>query len=148
MAAVEVSPHYSPGVIVWKQSRAEACHGCGDKKCVNKIRARALNRHEFRQFPLDMEEYGDLILHCEVRWLSKGKVLSRFGELKNRVLEFLTEIDEFPAEHGFLADGDWQNDLAFLVDITAHLNALNVQLQGSHEFFTNMCNYVASFQVS
>ena len=36
-------------------------------KCVNKIRARALNRREFRQFLLDMEEeYGDLILHCEV----------------------------------------------------------------------------------
>ena len=33
-------------------------------KCVNKIKARALNRHEFRQFLLDMEEeYGDLILY-------------------------------------------------------------------------------------
>ena len=93
------------------------------------------------------EKYGDLNLHCEVRWLSKGNVFSRFWELKNRVLAFLTEIDELPAEHEFLADGDWQNDLAFLVDITAHLNALNMQLQGSNKLFTNMCNYVASFQM-
>ena len=72
-------------------------------KCVNKITARVLNRREFRQFLLDMEEeYSDLILHCEVRWLSKGTVLSCFWELKNRVLEFLTEIDDLPAERGFL----------------------------------------------
>ena len=68
-------------------------------------------------------------------------------ELKNGVLEFLTEIDELPAVRGFLADGDWQNDLAFSVDITAHLNALNVQLQGSNKLFTNVSNYVASFQM-
>ena len=44
-------------------------------KCVNKIRARVLNRREFRQFLLDMvEEYGDLTLHCEVQWLPKGKI--------------------------------------------------------------------------
>ena len=92
-----------------------------------KIIARALNRREFRQFLLNMEEeYGDLILRCEVQWLSKGKVLSRFWELKNRVIEFQTEIDELPAEHGFLAHGDGQNELSFAVDITAHLNALNV----------------------
>ncbi|CAK9816443.1 General transcription factor II-I repeat domain-containing protein 2A [Anthophora plagiata] len=37
-------------------------------KCVNKIRARALNRREFREYCelLDLE-YGDLILYCEVR---------------------------------------------------------------------------------
>ena len=48
-------------------------------KCVNKIRARGLNRREFREYCelLDLE-YGDLILHCEVRWLSRGQVLNRF----------------------------------------------------------------------
>ena len=100
------------------------------------------------EFLLDMKKKcSDLILHCDVQWLSKAKVLSRFWELKNRVLEFLTEIDELPAERGFLANGDLQSDLAFLVNITTHLNALNVQLQGSNKFFTNMPNYVASFQL-
>ncbi|KII61719.1 hypothetical protein RF11_06675 [Thelohanellus kitauei] len=58
-------------------------------RCVNKICKSALNRLEFRQFLSDMnEEYGELLLHCEVRWLSKGKVLSRFWALKNNA--FLT----------------------------------------------------------
>ena len=42
-------------------------------KCVNKIRARGLKRRQFREYcELLDEEYGDLILHCEVRWLSRG----------------------------------------------------------------------------
>ncbi|KII73932.1 General transcription factor II-I repeat domain-containing protein 2A [Thelohanellus kitauei] len=47
-------------------------------RCVNKIHSSSMNRREFSQFVPDMnEEYGELLLHCEVRWLSKGKVLSR-----------------------------------------------------------------------
>ena len=44
---------------------------------VNKIRARGLNRREFREHCglLDMQ-YDDLILHCEVRRLSIGQFLN------------------------------------------------------------------------
>ena len=44
-------------------------------KCVNKIRARGSNRREFREYCqlFDME-YGDLVLFCKVRWLSKGQL--------------------------------------------------------------------------
>ena len=48
-------------------------------KCVHKIRARSLNRREFREYCEILDfEYGDLVLHCEVRWLSRGQVLKRF----------------------------------------------------------------------
>src|SRR6218665_3301780 len=51
-------------------------------KIVNFIRARALNHRQFQLLLEEMEaEYGDLILHCDVRWLSKGKVLDRFFSL-------------------------------------------------------------------
>ncbi len=41
-------------------------------KCMNKIRARGLNRREFREYCEMLNlQYGDLILHCEVRWLSR-----------------------------------------------------------------------------
>ncbi|KII61814.1 General transcription factor II-I repeat domain-containing protein 2A [Thelohanellus kitauei] len=49
-------------------------------RCVNKICKSALNRREFWQFLSDMnEEYGELLVYCEVRWLSKGKVRLIFG---------------------------------------------------------------------
>ncbi|KII66264.1 hypothetical protein RF11_13702 [Thelohanellus kitauei] len=45
-------------------------------RCVNKICRSALKRLEFRQFLSDINhEYGELLLRCEVRWFSEGKVL-------------------------------------------------------------------------
>jgi len=34
-------------------------------------------------------EYGDLLLHMDVRWLSRGKCLKRFFVLRKEILEFL-----------------------------------------------------------
>ena len=66
-------------------------------KCVNKIRARGLNRRQFREYCELLDgEYGDFILHCEVRWLSRGQVLKRFWKLKRIVRNFLEEKDELP----------------------------------------------------
>ena len=64
---------------------------------VNKIRARALKRREFREYCeiLDLE-YGKLVLHCEVHWLSRGQVLKRFLKQKNTVHDFLEEKNELP----------------------------------------------------
>ena len=117
-------------------------------RCVNKIRSKVLNRREFRQFLSDLnEEYGELLIHCKVRWLSKGKVLSRFWALKNSVCLFLSEIDEFPTERECLQNDDWLNDLAFLVDITSHLNSLNARLQGKDKLFTNLCDDISAFKM-
>ena len=119
-------------------------------KCVNKIRARALNRREFRQFLVDLnEDFGELLLYCEVRWLSQGNMLARFWKLKRCVLQFLREnfINELPVECEQLADDEWLNDFAFLVDITQHLNDLNVKLQGSDNLFTDLYGHVAAFKV-
>ena len=69
-------------------------------KCVNKIRARALNRREYCEI-LDME-YGDLVLHCVVRSLSKGQVLKRFWKLENTVHDCLEEKNELSQERALL----------------------------------------------
>jgi len=39
-------------------------------------------------------KYGDLLLHSEVCWLSKGKILSRFIACTNEIHIFLTGIGE------------------------------------------------------
>ena len=74
-------------------------------KCVNKIKARALNKREFKEyFELLDFEYGDLLLYCEVRWLSRGQCLSRFWKLKNAVHDFLEVNNELPDERALLVD--------------------------------------------
>ena len=50
-------------------------------KVVNNIRAHSPKRPLFRELTEELEyEYGDLLLHTEVRWLSRGRVLQRFKE--------------------------------------------------------------------
>ncbi len=91
-------------------------------------------------------EYGDLILHCEVRWLSKGKVLSRFWEMKNSVYNFLEEKNELLEERSLLCNEKWLFDLSFSVDITTHLNDLNLKLQGKNKLFTSLVNDFCVFK--
>jgi hypothetical protein len=79
-------------------------------------------------------------MYGDVSWLSQGNVLSLFCSLKCSVLNFSTEINEFPEKRELLTNSDWLNDLDFLVDITGHLNALNHKLQGSNSLFTKLCN--------
>ena len=72
------------------------------EKCANKIRAKGLKRREFGEYCrlLDML-YGDLILHYEVRRLSRGQVLRRFWKRNNNVRDILDEKDELPEEKLF-----------------------------------------------
>ena len=62
----------------------------------------------------------------DVRWLSKGKVLDRFFSLLPHFLK--EKRQNFPE----LSSATWLLDVAFLSDITGHLNQLNLKLQGSH----------------
>ena len=61
-------------------------------KAINKIKANAKNSRLFRQLcNKNDEEFERLLLHTEVRWLSKGESLSRYCKLHERVVEFLDE---------------------------------------------------------
>ena len=49
-------------------------------------------------------EYGDLILHFKVHWLSRGQLLRRFWKLKNIIRDFLEGKDELPEEKALSCD--------------------------------------------
>ena len=122
-------------------------------KTVNEIRAKGLKHRQFRAFLEELDgEYKDLLYHCEVRWLSRGKVLERFFVLREQIILFLMEKNPNLKEKGgsviinLMSDQDWLLDLAFLVDITQHLNMLNTKMQGRNQLLTALLEHVRAFR--
>ena len=112
-------------------------------KTVNFIRARALNHRQFLTLLEEHEnEHGDIRYHTAIRWLSLGKVLKRFWDLKAEIKEFCERKGKDIHE---LSDVNWIADLAFAVDVTAFLNELNTKLQGKDLFVHEMYSLVKAF---
>lgn len=98
-------------------------------KVVNFIRARATNHRLFKQFCEAVGSNHDVLLyHTEVRWLSRGIVLSRLMELRAEVSGFLhSKQSNLCAQFD---DPEFVVGLAYLADIFSHLNNLNRSIQG------------------
>ena len=113
-------------------------------KVVNLILSRGLNHRQFQELLKEADsQYADLLYFCEVRWLSRGKMLDRFFELLKEINEFLVKKN---IDKPQLRDPLWIENLAFLVDITAHLNDLNIKLQGRNQLVTELFGYVVAFE--
>ena len=98
-------------------------------KIVNFIKARALNSRLFSVLCNEMgAEHDSLLLHTEVRWLSRGNVLSRLFELRSEVQVFLSDTS---SDFNYFSDELWLVRLAYLADVFGRLNQLNKSLQGS-----------------
>ena len=111
---------------------------------VNFIRAKGLNHRQFKSFLEECgSEYTDVPYHTEVRWLSRGKVLNRFFELREEIFQFLESKEKDTAE---LREQKFLCELAFLCDISSHLDALNLQLQGRGRLITDMYASVRAFK--
>ncbi|KAJ0069275.1 hypothetical protein NL108_003199 [Boleophthalmus pectinirostris] len=114
-------------------------------KTVNIIRARGLYHREFQAFLADVDsEYGDVLYHSNVRWLSRGSVLQRFYALRSEIDQFLNEKGRPLRE---LSDPLWLANLTFLVDFTHHLNTLNKNLQGKEQLVPQLYAHLKAFCV-
>jgi hypothetical protein len=81
------------------------------------IRSRSLNHRQFPELLIDIEaDYGDVICHSQIRWLSRGKVLKRIYNLRKEVQLFM-DMEGKPLPE--FSDKHWISDFAFLVDMTA-----------------------------
>lgn len=109
-------------------------------KMVNFIKMRPLKSRLFSLLCEAMEsQFTKLILHTEVRWLSRGKVLSRVHELKDELIVFFT-LEDVPEFCELLTNEKWLAKLSYLSDIFSHLNQINSSMQGPNENILTSCS--------
>lgn len=120
-------------------------------KITNLIRGgnKSLSHRKFQAFLQEVNAaYGDLLLHCEVRWLSAGKCLNRFFAIRKEIPIFLkNEVKSDTADlEKLFQDSKFLSELAFLVDITQHLNELNLKLQIQKQTISNLMHHINGFR--
>ena len=109
---------------------------------VNFIKSSALNTRMFRLLCQEIDsDHENLLFYTEVRWLSRGNMLSRVSSLKNQLLEFFERDGKEKSKIFFnkLSDKEWLKKLAYLTDIFTRINLLNKSLQGR---FTTIIDFV------
>ncbi|XP_010775227.1 protein FAM200A-like [Notothenia coriiceps] len=120
------------------------------KRLVNFVRESSSLQHRlFRSLLEEMSsEHKDLLLHNDVRWLSKGRVLERVCDLRDELVSFLSSLQSQKAHEflSFLTDTKVIADVHFVCDIMSHLNHLNLQLQGKNHTVAEMYEAVEDFR--
>lgn len=141
---------------------------------INSIKMKPLHARIFSAICVEMNsEHQLLLLHSEIRWLSRGKVLNRVYELKAEMLthfeRYMVPIlekrlkqklprqkqkkppkpvvklsEEFFIE--YLKDDQWVANLAYLADVFDRFNELNLQTQGRHANCFDFHNKIEAFQ--
>lgn len=100
-------------------------------KVINFIKSSSLKSRLFEKICDGMDsDNSKLLFHSAIRWLSRGRVLSRFYDLSEEIIVFLT-MEE--SKYEFLGDEKWWTKVSFLTDIFEHLNKLNTSMQGRNE---------------
>ena len=115
-------------------------------KIVNYIKMMQPKCRQFAKLCEGMEvNHFTLIQHTEIRWLSKGKVLSRFYELREELLIFclLENLKDFVE---CLYDDHWYSKLARLAEIFHKLNFLNSGMQARNENILSSTDKISVFQ--
>ncbi|KAI2646908.1 SCAN domain-containing protein 3 [Labeo rohita] len=130
--------HCASGGVVRKTKRALKTTMDSVMAIINFIRSTSSFQHRlFCMLLSEMSaEHHNLLLHNDVRWLSKGKGLERFCASKKKAETHLSRIlDNFRA------------DACFLSDIFKHLNDLNLGLQGRDKTVIDLVEQMRAFQV-
>ncbi|XP_032254826.1 SCAN domain-containing protein 3 isoform X2 [Phoca vitulina] len=110
-------------------------------KIVNYVKSNLLNSRLFSLLCDNMEaDHKQLLLHAEIRWLSRGKVLSRMFEIRNELLVFLQS--KKPVWSQLFRDVNWTARLAYLSDIFSIFNDLNVSMQGKNATCFSMADKI------
>ena len=116
-------------------------------KAINIVKSRPLATRLFRILCEDLgSTHEAILLHTEVRWLSKGKALKRFFELRGELQIFLDSQNASEYESLF-TDEFTLCKLAYLVDIFEILNSINTGLQGKESTIISLSEKLSSFKM-
>lgn len=116
-----------------------------DVGVINHIKAHALNSRLFEQLCEEMNaEHRHLLLHTEIRWLSRGRSLARVFELREPLQRFFSEKKSPLAAH--FSDREWVAKLAYICDVFGLLNDLNLSLQGKMTTVFKLADKVAAYK--
>lgn len=97
---------------------------------INYIKRRPLKSRLLSQICDELgTQHCNLLLHTEVRWLSRGRILSRVYELRDPMLQLFEQENKTEFVY-VLKDKLWNTKLAFLSDLFEILNKTNASLQG------------------
>ncbi|XP_035234068.1 general transcription factor II-I repeat domain-containing protein 2B-like [Stegodyphus dumicola] len=95
---------------------------------VNYIMSQALNCRLFQAlFDEVQTQYDTLLMHNNVRWLRRGRVLEIFISCLDEIRLFLNEKGQ---DYPQLTDMVWLNNVMFFTEFTQDFNILNKQMQG------------------
>jgi hypothetical protein len=99
-------------------------------KVVNFTKSKATNSRLFSILCNEMASEYDKLLHTEVRWLSRGNVLSHLLELRSEVQIFLS--DTVSDLSNCFSDEMWLSQLAYMPGIFCRISEFHKSLQGFH----------------
>ncbi|XP_068200436.1 zinc finger BED domain-containing protein 5-like [Palaemon carinicauda] len=84
-----------------------------------------------------------LLLHTELRWLSRGNILQRLVELYDSTVNFLKDVDPYLSQQLITC----KNHLFYLADLHSHLHDVQTRLQGRDITIIQVRTLVLGFQI-
>ena len=109
----------------WGQSLCDVLSSCVE--IVNSIKARPLQSRMFSKLCDELgSEHSSLLLHTEVRWLSRAKIVERVFKLREELLIFFKEHNANLAL--LVVDEIWVGKLPYLADMFNLINQPNLSL--------------------